>query len=97
MTATTSRQFRPYRTGKPAVDTADLRTHRIACLPPTTGTCWSDRCTCVHVRGRHDAARHQPITTTTGGATRTCTGRNLAGACLWPGCDCTSFAAGGRL
>lgn len=94
MTATESRVFRPYRTRKPAVDTADLAMHRIVCLAPTAGTSWSDRCTCRHVRGRHDVARHQPITTTTAGTTRTCTGRNLAGACLWPDCHCTAFAGG---
>lgn len=91
MTATKPEVFRPYRTRKPTVDTADLRLHRIACLARTAGTSWSDRCGCQHVRGRHDAARHEPITTTAAGITRTCTGRNLAGACLWPDCNCATF------
>ncbi|MGI5237000.1 hypothetical protein [Dactylosporangium sp. CA-139066] len=66
---------------------ADRATHERVCTRPTTGTTWSDRCRCRHVRGRHTAATHAAIHTPNG----TCTGRNLAGACLWPDCPCTGF------
>jgi hypothetical protein len=88
---TTTRHTRT-GTRTPVVSSADLDTHRRACQQPTVGTCWSDRCTCRHVRGRHDTARHAEITTTTTTTgTTVCTGRNLAGPCLWLHCDCTGF------
>ncbi|GIJ44514.1 hypothetical protein Val02_14000 [Virgisporangium aliadipatigenens] len=66
---------------------ADAELHQRICNQPTGGLSWSDRCTCGHLRGRHDAARHAPITT----GNAVCTGRNLAGACLWPDCTCRTF------
>jgi hypothetical protein len=84
---------RPRTAQRPTVTAADHAIHRTACQQPTTATTWSDRCSCRHVRGRHDAARHQPITTTTTAGTTTCTGRSLAGTCLWPDCPCTGFTA----
>ncbi|GAA3271307.1 hypothetical protein GCM10020218_013580 [Dactylosporangium vinaceum] len=61
--------------------------HNRVCIQPVTGQIWSDRCHCRHVRGRHTAAIHAAITTPLG----VCTGRNLAGACLWPFCPCSGF------
>jgi hypothetical protein len=83
-TTTTTRRRRP-AVAKAAL--VDLDTHRRACQQPVAAIGWSDRCTCRHVRGRHDAARHDPIPTDTG----VCTGRNLAGPCLWPHCPCTAY------
>jgi hypothetical protein len=79
------------RADTPVVSAADLAIHRRVCQQPTTDTSWSDRCTCRHVRGRHDIARHAEITTTTATGVAVCTGRHLAGPCLWPDCHCTGY------
>lgn len=72
-----------------AATRADHATHSSVCTEPATGQTWSDRCHCRHIRARHAAAIHAAIVTPTG----TCTGRNLAGACLFTDCPCTGFAA----
>lgn len=85
MTTTTRARVRS-RSG-----TAGLDLHRQTCATTSAGSAWSDRCTCAHVRGRHDATRHEPVPIPGVGRAAVCTGRNLAGPCLWPDCTCTRF------
>jgi predicted GIY-YIG superfamily endonuclease len=68
-----------------------LGLHTDICAAPDQTVPWSTRCACGHARGRHTAFTHIPVPTDTG----TCTGTNLAGACLIPGCLCGRFTLTG--
>ncbi len=52
---------------------------------------WRQTCTCRHFRSRHAAVSHDGVPV----EADICTGRNLAGACLWAGCGCSRFTAVG--
>jgi hypothetical protein len=83
------------RPGKPAYTKADMSVHNRACTPAGTGEQWSDPCSCNHARVKHGKALHSSIPVENAYGPASCSGRLLAGACLWPGCGCTAFANGG--
>jgi predicted GIY-YIG superfamily endonuclease len=69
-----------------------LNIHHTVCeMVPDYAIAWNDHCTCRHIRTRHASANHPPISLPQGN----CTGRLLAGPCLWNGCDCTGFTVAG--
>jgi hypothetical protein len=74
-------------TSEPTAE-ADQDLHRQVCLTARPGESWTDRCACGELRIRHHDASHKPVAT---GGGRTCSGRNLAGACRAADCGCTRF------
>src|SRR5262245_55463476 len=75
-----------------AAEKAAVARHRhhtvcLAAAPADPADPRGTRCDCGHGRPRHGPARHDGVPHGPG----ICTGRNLAGPCLWQGCRCGAY------